>query len=211
MNKLLTLSLLLLAAQPLWAAPVAPVAPVAAAASVTLTPGELVAAVQALLSAYEPLDIDRTLPALGSPAAVSEVLLGLARDPGTAPNAGIVRVRAIEALGYVPTDAGRIYLHGLVAELGDATDSRVYPLAAAVRALGHFGDGELGRLGPYLGHPSADVREAAAMAVAAMPAARPLLQRRLAVESERGVQAVLQSSLKQPAAPRPAREARPTR
>lgn len=204
MKKLLTLSLLLFS-PPSWAAPGAPVA---AAASVTLSPRELTAAVQALLSAYEPLDIDRTLPALGSPAAVAEVLLGLAREPGTAPNAALVRVRAIEALGYVPTDSGLAYLHGLVAELGEATDSRVYQLAAALRALGHFGDAELGRLGPYLGHPSADVREAAAMAMAAMPAARTLLQRRLAVESERGVQAVLQSSLKQLAAPRSARPIR---
>jgi hypothetical protein len=208
MKKLLTVSLLLLAGFPLQDAVGASIAPTAAATSVTLTPRELFAAVQALLSAYEPLDIDRTLPALGSPAAVAEALLALARDPGTAPTAAIVRVRAIEALGYVPTDAGLLYLHGLVAELGDATDSRVYQLAAALRALGHFGDGELGRLGPYLSHPSADVREAAAMAMAAMPAARPLLQRRLAVESERGVQAVLQSSLKQLAAPPKARQVR---
>lgn len=170
---------------------------------------ELTASVKSLLSAYEPLDLDRTLPALASPAAISEVLLTLAREPGTdGPTAPLVRVRAIEALGYVPTADGLAYLRGRVAELSDAEDSRVYQLAACLRALGHFGDAELGRIAPYLGHPSADVREAAALAMRSMPASRPLLQRRLAIEPERGVQATLAQSL---SALKPLPATRPTR
>ena len=167
------------------ARPAAPAAP--------KTPAELTAAVRKLLDGYEPLDVEHGMSQLGAPAA--DVLLRLIHDPGTL---ALTRLRAIEALGYVPTPAGQSYLRELITQIGSANDERVFTLAAAVRALGAFGPGELVSLAPLLGHGSADVREAATASLAKMKSdsVLPALKERLAVERDSGVKASLNNAIR---------------
>lgn len=165
----------------------------------TLSAPELAAGLRRALSGYEPLEAARDVRALAQgsgAAAVTDALLRLIRDPQTP---GILRLSAIEALGYAPAEAGRLYLHELVAKLGGAEDDRVFTLAAALRALGSFSEAELPRLSPYLQHRNADVRESAALGLSRCGAPphelMPLLQKRLAVESDSGVKETLRSTL----------------
>jgi hypothetical protein len=165
----------------------------------TLSTSELASSVRRALAGYEPLEAGRDVRALvegNGAAAVTDALLRLIRDPATP---GILRLSAIEALGYAPTEAGRSYLHELVAKLGAAEDDRVFTLAAALRALGSFSATELSRLSPYLQHKNADVREAATLGLSRCGAPSsellPLLQRRLAVESDSGVKETLRSTV----------------
>lgn len=173
--------------------------PVTSPTATTLSATELAAGIRRALSGYEPIEAARDVRALvegSGAAAVTDALLRLIRDPQTP---GILRLSAIEALGYTPTEAGRAYLHELVAKLSSAEDDRVFTLAAALRALGSFSATELSRLSPYLQHKSADVREAAALGLSRCGAASselmPLLQKRLAVEPDSGVKETLRSSL----------------
>lgn len=193
MNRtaMMFLTLSLAAATPAQAAP----QPKPATLSVT----ELAAGVRRALSGYEPLEAARDVRALvesNGATSVTDALLRLIRDPSTP---GILRLSAIEALGYAPSEAGRVYLHELVAKLGGAEDDRVFTLAAALRALGSFSPAELTRLSPYLQHTNADVREAAALGLSRCGASSselvPLLQKRLAVESDSGVKETLRSTL----------------
>jgi hypothetical protein len=167
-----------------------------------LTSQEIEAIVRRSLSGYEPLNAQRDLQALAaqsSSAAVAGVLIHILRDTNPP---GILRLSAIEALGYVPTLFGKGYLHNLVSQLADPAivdDDRSFTLAAAVRALGSFSVSEESRLLPYLQHGSADVREAAAQSLVRCGAPPdeviPLLQKRLALESDRGVKAALLNAM----------------
>jgi len=164
-------------------------------------PEQLLAAVRLLLDGYEPLDVERGMKQLGAPAA--DVLLRLLSDRATP---ALIRLRAIEALGYVPTPAGRTYLRNIVSEIGVVDDERVYTLAAALRALGAFGPAELPGLALFLSHGSADVREAAAAGLAAMnsESALPALKQRLTIESDSGVKETLKTAIRRLAAAQPA-------
>lgn len=163
--------------------------------SVSAAPAELDVKVERALFAYEPLNLGRELVELGQNERVAQVLLRLAKDDATR---GILRLRAIEALGYVPTEAGRSYLHELVATNANVDDSRVYVLAAALRALSGYGAQEVSHISPALFHGSPDVREAAARALVRCGRAdevRPLLQRRLALESDKTVKETLRKAI----------------
>ena len=153
---------------------------------------ELDASLRRALSGYEPVNAPRELRSLaaaqGAPA-VTEGLLRLLRDAATP---GILRLSALEALGYAPTEAGRAYLYEVLGQLNSnrpevADDDRAFTLAAALRALGSFSAAEMTRLVPYLGHGNADVREAAAASLVrcGAPAAEvlPLLHKRLGAET----------------------------
>jgi HEAT repeat protein len=154
---------------------------------------ELESAVRTLLSGYEPLDVEHGMAQLGPQAA--DVLLRLIKDSATPV---LVRLRALEALGYVPTPAGQAYLRDLVAQIGTVEDDRVFTLAAALRALGAFGVGELPAVSLFLNHSSADVREAAASSLSQMKgdAALSALQQRLSVERDSGVKSTLTTAIR---------------
>lgn len=166
------------------------------------TPAQLEAAVRTLLEGYEPLDVGHGMAELGAPAA--DVLLRLIQVPSTPE---LVRLRAVEALGYVPTPAGQAYLRETVAKIGTVDDERVFTLAAALRALGGFGASELPSVSLFLEHGSPIVREAAAAGMAQMRSdtVLPALQRRLAVERDSGVKETLSNAISRlAAAPNPA-------
>ncbi len=149
--------------------------------------------VLALISGYEPGDPREALQRLGPAAA--EMLIALSQDPAVS---GLRRVRAIEVLGYVPTDAGLAYLRGVVAQTrGRGDGSSIYQLAAASRALGGFGSQVSAELVPLLGHRSADVREgvAAALGRIGTPEATAALRDRAQVERDSGVRAALKGAL----------------
>lgn len=206
MKSMTMRSLLLALALPAGAAAAPTSAPFGRAhAPQAATPGplssrELQAAVRRALSGYEPLDVDRELwrlsQLMGGHAAVADTLLQLLADAATP---GLVRLRAIEALGYVPTAAGRAYLYHLTTEMSGGKDADMdFTLAAALRALGGFGATELNRIAPHLGHLSADVREAACFALRRVGTPKevlPLLQARLGVEPDRGVKATLRTTI----------------
>lgn len=158
---------------------------------------EVEATVRTLLSGYEPLDVEHGLAQLGPQAA--DVLLRLIKDRGTPV---LLQLRAIEALGYVPTPAGQTYLRDLVAQIGTVEDERVFTLAAALRALSAFGVGELPSIALFLNHRSADVRDAAAAGMAQMRSADvlPALQGRLAIERDSGVQSTINAAIRRVAA-----------
>ncbi len=152
------------------------------------------AAVMLLLSGYEPADPGAALRRLGPAAA--DALLSIAKDPATSP---IRRLRAIEALGHVPTPAGQAYLQEVLRTRQGATDSlSVFELAAAARALGGFGPAVIGDLVPLLEHQSADVREGTIAALSRLhtePASR-VLRARLSVERDPGARAALLQALR---------------
>ncbi|MCS6912393.1 MAG: HEAT repeat domain-containing protein [Myxococcales bacterium] len=159
-------------------------------------PAELRAAVEALLMGYEPADPGPALRRLGPQAA--DALVQLAQDPSVPP---LRRLRAIEALGYVPTPSGLQFLRQLVAQRRDARDPvGIYELAAAARALGGHGASQVSELIPLLDHDSADVREGAAAALGAVRTlpldARRALERRLQRERDGGVRATLARALR---------------
>lgn len=161
------------------------------------TPAQLEAAVRVLLEGYEPLDTEHGMAELGPAAA--DVLL---RTIQAASTPELVRLRAVEALGYVPTPAGQAYLRELVAKIGTTDDERVFTLAAALRALGGFGASELPSVSLFLEHASPIVREAAAAGMARMrtDTVLPALQRRLAVERDSGVKETLSNAISRLAA-----------
>ena len=152
------------------------------------------AAVEKLLSGYEPGDPAPALRRLGPQAA--EALLAIAADPAVSP---IRRLRAIEALGHVPTPAGLAFLRKLIKEQQASQESlAVYQVAAAARALGGFGQETVADAVPLLDHPGADVREGAAAALAQVrtPEAMGALTRRLRIERDPGVRAHLQAAVR---------------
>src|SRR3990167_3262407 len=76
---------------------------------------EMDATVRRALSGYEPINAPRELHSLAAEqgaAAVSDALLRLLRDAATP---GILRLSALEALAYAPTEAGRAYLYEVLA------------------------------------------------------------------------------------------------
>jgi hypothetical protein len=124
-----------------------------------------------------------------------EVLIAVASDARTSP---LRRVRAIAALRFVPSAAARAFLIALVRDEGSRDRGlAVVEVAAALGALAPY-EPEL--VLPYLAHPSADVRQSAAAALASGPSARTqlvqqALQARAAVERDRGVRALLDRHL----------------
>lgn len=156
------------------------------------------ATVEEAIAGYEPRPRE-ALQRLDAQQA-TEALISLVGDPAVSP---LRRLRAVEALGYVPTAAGLSYLRQVIAQRkgqqpGDAMG--VYELAAAARALGGFGEAAVADAARLLGHESADVREGAVHALSrpgrkASPAAATALRRQLAVEKESGVRAALQTAL----------------
>ncbi len=158
---------------------------------------QLEATVRTLIDGYEPLDVEHGIAQLGAPAA--DVLLRIIRQANTPE---LIRLRAIEALGYVPTPAGQDFLRETVAKIGTTDDERVFTLAAALRALGGFGASELPSVSLFLEHASPIVREAAAAGMAQMrtDSVLPALQRRLAVERDSGVKETLNNAISRLAA-----------
>ncbi|MBL9005037.1 MAG: HEAT repeat domain-containing protein [Myxococcales bacterium] len=158
---------------------------------------QLEATVRTLIDGYEPLDVEHGIAQLGAPAA--DVLLRIIRQANTPE---LIRLRAIEALGYVPTPAGQDFLRETVARIGTTDDERVFTLAAALRALGGFGASELPSVSLFLEHVSPIVREAAAAGMAQMrsDSVLPALQRRLAVERDSGVKETLNNAISRLAA-----------
>jgi HEAT repeat protein len=158
---------------------------------------QLESTVRTLIDGYEPLDVEHGIAQLGAPAA--DVLLRIIQQAATPE---LIRLRAIEALGYVPTPAGQAYLRETVAKIGTVDDERVFTLAAALRALGGFGAGELPSVSLFLEHASPIVREAAAAGMAQMrtDTVLPALQRRLAVERDSGVKETLTTAISRVAA-----------
>jgi hypothetical protein len=129
----------------------------------------------------------------------------------------IRRVRAIAALRFVPSVAARDWLRSLAedkrASCGAAASSAAasssssssgvedaacdaLELAAALSALQVY-DGQAPLLLSFVAHASADVREAAAAALAGAGArdAEPILRARVAVERDAGVRATLTRAL----------------
>jgi len=160
-------------------------------------PAQLESTVRTLIDGYEPLDVEHGIAQLGAPAA--DVLLRIIRQASTPE---LIRLRAVEALGYVPTPAGQAFLRETVAKIGTTDDERVFTLAAALRALGGFGPSELPSVSLFLEHASPMVREAAAAGMAQMrtDTVLPVLQRRLAVERDSGVKETLNSAISRLAA-----------
>lgn len=150
-------------------------------------------AVERLLSGYEPADPGPALRRLGPAAA--DALLALARDRSVMP---IRRLRAIEALGHVPTPAGQVYLLQLVERQRGTRDSlAIFEVAAAARALGAFGPAALPALLSVADHRSADVREGVVASLGRLGTqeASAILRRRQAVEKDSGVRAVLRDAM----------------
>lgn len=154
--------------------------------------------VEEAIAGYEP----RPKEALQrlDPQQATEALIALAGDPAVSP---LRRLRAVEALGYVPTPVGLAYLRQVVTQrqAERAADAAgVYELAAAARALGGFGEAAAADAARLLGHGSADVREGAVYALTrpglkASPIATAALRRQLAVEKESGVRAALSAAI----------------
>ncbi len=106
---------------------------------------------------------------------------------------GFVRIRAVAAARYFPTDASRTFLRAVA----QSSTSDLY-IARAVGSLAHaFGDGALEDIRPFLAHREYVVREAAARALGAMraPVARQLLEARLRIEPEDAVRVTLRRAL----------------
>ncbi len=161
------------------------------------TQAQVEAAVRTLIDGYEPLDVEHGIAQIGPAAA--DVLLRIIREPSTPE---LIRLRAVEALGYAPTPAGQAFLRETVAKIGTVDDERVFTLAAALRALGGFGASELPSVSLFLEHASPIVREAAAAGMSQMrtDTVLPALQRRLAVERDSGVQETLKGAISRMAA-----------
>jgi HEAT repeat protein len=154
-------------------------------------------AVERLLAGYEPHGSVADLRRLGP--GVDDVLIEIAEDPRTQP---LRRARALHALGWVPSVAGRDYLRATLRALAPpgrapAGPAEVMALSACARALGRFGADAAPDLLALVAHPAADVRQAAAAALgeSGALAARPALEQRLAVEPHPAVRAALARAL----------------
>lgn len=181
MTKTSGLALALLLSGPAWAAP-------RQAPQTKVAKSDPRAQVLALLSGYEQVNPSEALRRIPQAA---DLLVAIAQDPAVS---GLRRVRAIEALGHVPTAAGLSYLRAVVARTRGRGDGlSIYELSAATRALGGFGAPVTAELLPLLGHESPDVREGAAHALGKIgtPEAKAALRDRIVVEKDSGVRATL--------------------
>jgi HEAT repeat protein len=150
------------------------------------------AQVEQLLSGYEPRDPGEALRRLGPPAAAA--LLLIARDTSHP----LRHLRAIEALGHVPTPEALEFLRHILQHNRSAVDALpVYELAAAARALAGYGPQVERELVPLLAHQSADVREGAVFGLSRLgtEGAVRALRARLLIEKESGVRAALARAL----------------
>lgn len=170
---------------------------VAAPAAPALSGLALDKAVSEALSGYEPLEMRGAIVQLGPAAA--EVLLRIARDTRFD---GLIRLRAIEALGYLPNEASRSYLLLRLSTASRADDGEAMWTAATLRALAGFSDPQ--PLLPFLDHASVEVRESAAWSLRALGnrAVLPELLRRLPGERDRAVHAALEDAVRALSAPR---------
>ena len=149
--------------------------------------------VEHLLAGYENAAQPEDFVRLGIGA--DRVLIAIARDPKTVP---VRRVRALYALGHVPSRAGRELLSSMLRSLARHTEGlAVLELAACAEALGGSGPDAQGEIIPLLVHASDDVRMGAARGLARTraPGAARLLRQRLSVERDAGVRGVVEDAL----------------
>ena len=157
--------------------------------SLPATAGELREQVLEQLSGMEDPPSVEALSALGE--GVSEELLQIAQDNSLSRTR---RGRAVHALGYFPSDAGR----SLLVTTLDADDN--YMARKAVYALGNgWGEAALVDLSRALAAEDARLREAAARAMGSIGSApvRQALNERLAVETETTVRDAITAALAQ--------------
>jgi HEAT repeat protein len=157
------------------------------------------------LAAPEPTMMDRVLGGYERAATAEDVkrlgadadrqLIDVAVDARTT---RLRRTRAIAALRFVPSTAAHAFLRAVVLENKRATaGADVLDLAAAIYSLSPYTE-ETSLVLSFVAHGSADVRQSAAAALAAIadPAAAGPLRARLAVERDAGVRLTLQHALK---------------
>lgn len=127
--------------------------------------------------------------ALGPEVGAS--LLAVAQDDSQSHS---VRARAIVALGWYPSDEGRVWLE---ATLAQADGDSLYRRKSAHALATGWGVDALPALTPALASDDVQLRMATARAVGALedPAATQLLQARLEVETEASVQKVLREQV----------------
>jgi HEAT repeat protein len=116
------------------------------------------ATVEKLLGGYEPKATAADLQRLGE--GTDRVLIEIAADPRTP---GVRKLRALYALGFVPTEAGRAHCMKVIRDEGGKRDGiEVLDVKACAMALGSFGPASRLDLVPLLAHPSSEVRLGAA-------------------------------------------------
>ena len=124
-------------------------------------------------------------------AGADQALVAYARDPKVT---RLRRLRAIAALRYAPSTVARDFLHAVLAEQGKALEGvDALDAAAALGALTPYGRGELAIVVSYLEHGAADVRAAAAHALAQLHEADAVgaLTARFSVERDAAVRAAI--------------------
>jgi hypothetical protein len=153
-----------------------------------------------VLGGYERAATAEDVKRLGADA--DRQLIDVAGDARTT---RLRRTRAIAALRFVPSAAAHAFLRAVVLENKRAAGGAdVLDLAAAIYSLSPYGAEETPLVLSLVAHASADVRQSAAAALAAIadPSAAPPLRARLAVERDAGVRFTLERSLKSLEAPR---------
>ena len=140
------------------------------------------------LSAYESVPSQADWEKMGD---VGPELLALSQDTAGSPS---VRSRATHALGYFPTDSHRDWLVSVLSDTGARSGLR----RSACYALANGWDDEaLPLIRPALVAEDKQLRNAAARAVGGIgsPAARAVLEERLATEADPMVLSTLKSLL----------------
>ncbi|MFI5288333.1 MAG: HEAT repeat domain-containing protein [Polyangia bacterium] len=146
-----------------------------------------------LCGGYEHAPSAAEVRALGPGA--DQALIDYATAASTSP---LRRQRAIAALAFVPSVAAHQLLVAVLSAEGRASRGiAVLDVAAALSALTPYGAPALATVLPYLTHPSADVRQAAANTLGALglPSAGGALEARLAVERDPSVRVHLAAAL----------------
>jgi hypothetical protein len=146
-------------------------------------------AIARALGGYERAPTADGVKQLGPDA--DRVLISVASDARTS---RVRRMRAIYALRFVPSAEALTFLRAVLDEKRGAVEGAdVLDLAAALGALSAHGPEVAGELLPFLTHRSADVRQAAAAALAhtQAPEAPAALRARLVAERDPGVRAAL--------------------
>jgi HEAT repeat protein len=142
-----------------------------------------------LLSAYEDPATEADWRALG--AGVDAELLAIATDVRLSHTR---RANAVFALGFFPSARARAFLAGLAA---DAAADGIFRRKAVHALANGYGEGALAELRAALASTDAQLRAAAARAVAKIgaPTAERALEARLAVESDPMVRDTLAAAL----------------
>jgi len=152
------------------------------------------AEVERLLSGYELPATAADFKRLGE--GTDRVLVDIAADPATHPARTL---RALAALSFVPTTAGRDHCRRVIRDEGSADAGLpVLQVAACAHTLGAFGPAMAPELEGLLSHPSAEVRQGAVRGIEASGAAAsvPVLKRQLAVEPDASVRQRLEQAVR---------------